>query len=139
MRMGSLWVPPGAVAIRGAYDFRTPEGWDLVFTGVFNQPAPHLFALTARVETDWYAFETEFRYLLEVGEVLSGSGAAPVGQAFAVPRREVELEEAAPDTVAAFRASQDAFLAEKADQRHATALGFEFDSLYRSRSRQPRA
>ena len=45
---------------------------------------------------------------------------------------------ATPDTVAEFRASQDAFLAEKADQRHATALGFEFDSLYRSRSQHPR-
>ena len=89
LRMGSLWVPPGAVALRGAVDFRTAPGWDTVFTGVLNQAQPPpLSSLTGRVETDWYAFDTEFRYVLQVGDVLSGSGRIPVGQAFAVPRVE---------------------------------------------------
>ena len=50
LRMGSLWVPPGAVALRGAVDFRTAPGWDTVFTGVLNQAQPPpLSSLTGRV------------------------------------------------------------------------------------------
>src|SRR5688572_8637352 len=31
-----LGTPPGAIALRGATGFRTPPGWDTVFTPVFN-------------------------------------------------------------------------------------------------------
>ncbi len=110
LRMGSLWVPPGAVALRGAVDFRTPAGWDTVFTGVLNRvEPPSLSVLTARVQTDWYAFDTEFRFVLQVGDVLSGSGRIPVGQAFVVPRIETELHEAGPATAEAFRTAQSEF------------------------------
>src|SRR5581483_7969947 len=62
-------TPPGAVGLRGATDFLTPEGWDTVYTGVVNQPQPpHVPVLSVRVQTDWYAHNTEFRYLLQPGE-----------------------------------------------------------------------
>ncbi len=139
--MGSLWVPPGAVALRGAVDFRTPAGWDTVFTGVLNRiEPPPLSVLTARVQTDWYAFDTEFRYVLQVGDVLSGSGRIPVGQAFVVPRTAIALQEAEQAEVDAFRASQRAFITEKGCVRADNALGLEYDTLYREVSRsEPRS
>ncbi len=136
LRMGSLWVPPGAVALRGAFDFRTPPGWDTVFTGVVNQAQPPpLSSLTGRVETDWYAFDSEFRYVLQVGDVLSGSGRIPVGQAFAVPRVDTRLREAGQAEADAFRAAQRDFNARKAAVRTSNALGLEYDTLYREASR----
>ena len=36
--------------------------------------------LVVRVETDWYAHETEFRYVLQPGEGISGSHSMPIGQ-----------------------------------------------------------
>ena len=136
LRLGSLWVPPGAVALRGAVDFRTPAGWDTVFTGVLNRvEPPPLSVLTARVQTDWYAFDTEFRFVLQVGDVLSGSGRIPVGQAFVVPRTAVALEEAQQAEVDAFRSSQREFSAEKGGVRADNALGLEYDTLYREASR----
>jgi len=142
LRMGSLWVPPGAVALRGAVDFRTPPGWDTIFTGVLNQAQPPpLSSLTGRVETDWYAFDSEFRYVLQVGDVLSGSGRIPVGQAFAVPRVETRLRQADEAEATAFRAVQRDFNSRKAEVRASNALGLEYDTLYReaSRSGRPRA
>jgi len=137
LRMGSLWVPPGAVALRGAVDFRTPPGWDTVFTGVLNQAQPPpLSTLTGRVETDWYAFDSEFRYVLQVGDVLSGSGRIPVGQAFAVPRVDTDVRQADQAEAAAFRAAQRDFNARKADVRTSNALGLEYDTLYREASRR---
>lgn len=136
VRSGSLWLPPGAVALRGATDFRTPPGWDTVFTGVLNQPqSPTLLALSARVETDWYAFDTEFRYVLQAGEILSGSGRNPVGQAFFVPRVGTDLRTARGDEVEAFRSQQDAFMARKLAHRSTNAMGLEFDTAYREASR----
>ena len=136
LRMSSLWVPPGAVALRGAVDFRTAPGWDTVFTGVLNQAQPPpLSALTGRVETDWYAFDTEFRYVLQVGDVLSGSGRIPVGQAFAVPRVDTELRPADEAEAVAFREVQHEFNARKADVRTSNALGLEYDTLYREACR----
>lgn len=136
IRLGSLWVPPGALALRGAVDFRTPAGWDTVFTGVLNRiEPPPLSVLTARVQTDWYAFDTEFRYVLQVGDVLSGSGRIPVGQAFVVPRTPCELREADRAEASAFRSSQHAFNEQKARVRADNALGLEYDTLYRETSR----
>jgi len=139
LRTDSLWVPPGAVALRGATDFRTPAGWDTVFTGVLNQPqAPALFALTARVETDWYACDSEFRYVLQVGEALAGSGRAPVGQAFVVPRVDVELRSAHAAEADTFRRAQAEFAGVKSRHRSTNALGLEFDTVYREASRAAR-
>jgi hypothetical protein len=103
---------------------------------VLNQPqAPALFALTARVETDWYAFDTEFRYVLQVGDVLSGSGRTPVGQAFVVPRTRTELRPAEDAEVEAFRSAQREFAVEKLRHRSTNAMGLEYDTAYREASR----
>ncbi|MBI2149273.1 MAG: hypothetical protein HYU27_01540, partial [Acidobacteria bacterium] len=59
-----LATPPGAISLRGATNFRTPQGWDTVYTPVFNMiDRPVAPMLVVRVETDWYAHETEFRYV----------------------------------------------------------------------------
>lgn len=136
LRLSSLWVPAGAVALRGAYDFRTPPGWDTVYTGVLNQASPpNLFCFTSRVETDWYAMETEFRYVLQPGDVLSGSAKVPVGQVFAVPRVPVVVECADEEAALAFHTTQDEVLAAKMADRSSTAMGLEYDTYYRQRSR----
>lgn len=137
LRMNSLWAPPGAVALRGNVDFRTPPGWDLVCTGVFNQSAPpRSFVFTARVQADWYAFETEFRYVLEPGEVVAGSGRIPVGQVFAVPRHELELREASSEEAEAFRTDQAEFLMSKMPLKQTNAMGLQYDTVYREAARR---
>jgi len=136
VRSGSTWVPPGAMALRANVDVRTPPGWDSVFTGVLNLPqAPPLCTLSARVETDWYAFDTEFRSVLEVGDVLSATGRTPVGQVFVVPRTPVAARQATAEEAAAFRAEQGAFAAHKRTVRASTALGLEYDTAYREAAR----
>jgi len=139
LRTGSLGVPPGAVGLRGAQYFRTPHGWDTVFTAVLNQPQRPLVAcFTARVETDWYANETEFRYLLQPGDVLSALGTTPIGQVFYVPWEPVTLREAAPDEAAAFRGEQTRFNGRKADSRVLSSFGLVYDSAYRLESARRR-
>ena len=49
--------------------------------------------LVVRVETDWYAHETEFRYVLQAGEGISVSPTLPIGQVFFVPREEVTFRD----------------------------------------------
>ena len=47
--------------------------------------------LVVRVETDWYAHETEFRYVLQAGEGMSVDHSIPIGQVMFVPREEITL------------------------------------------------
>jgi hypothetical protein len=132
-------TPPGAVGLRGAVDFRTPEGWDTVYTGVLNQPQPPCVpVLSVRVQTDWYAHNTEFRYLLQPGEIISASGAAPVGQVFFVPREEITLHEATDSDVALFRTAQREYWEEKAHDRLTAPYGLNYSPHYRKLSRAPR-
>ena len=64
-----MGTPPGAIALRGATNFQTPSGWDTVYTPIFNMiERPVAPMLVVRVETDWYAHETVFRYVLQAGE-----------------------------------------------------------------------
>ena len=40
-------TPEGAVTLRGAWDFRTPAGWDTIYTPIFSlveRPAPSMLA-----------------------------------------------------------------------------------------------
>jgi hypothetical protein len=135
----NLDTPPGAVGLRGAVDFRTPDGWDTVFTGVVNQPQPpHVPVLSVRVQTDWYAHNTEFRYLLQPGEGVSATGTAPVGQVFFVPREEISLREASDDDVAQFRAAQREYWEEKARDQLTAPYGLNYSPHYRKLSRAPR-
>ena len=87
-----LGTPPGAISLRGATSFQTPPGWDTVYTPIFNMiERPVAPMLIVRVETDWYAHETEFRYVLQPGEGMSLSHTLPIGQVVFVPREEITL------------------------------------------------
>ena len=53
-----LGTPAGGISLRGATNFRTPPGWDTVYTPIFNMiERPVAPALVVRVETDWFAHE----------------------------------------------------------------------------------
>ncbi|MBM3140560.1 MAG: hypothetical protein FJZ92_10280 [Chloroflexi bacterium] len=124
--------PPGGIGIRGAYDFVTPEGWDTIYLGVLNeQQRPHVPTLTARVETDWYAQNTEFRYVLAPGDVLSAAGSAPVGQVLFVPREEMELHAASEEEVARFQEAGRRYWAERATKQRVTNFGALYTYHYR--------
>jgi hypothetical protein len=133
----NLDTPPGGIGVRGAVDFKTPDGWDTVYAGVTNQAQPpHVPVLTVRVQTDWFAHNTEFRYLLQPGDVLSVSGSAPVGQAFFVPREEVRLTGANEADVQAFRVAQQRYWQEKAQDTLVAPYGMAYSPHYRKMSRQ---
>ena len=89
-----LGTPAGAVTLRGATNFQTPAGWDTVYTPVLNMiERPMAPMLVIRVETDWYAHDTEFRYVLQPGEGIAGAHNLPIGQVFFVPREEITLRD----------------------------------------------
>jgi hypothetical protein len=128
----NLNAPPGGVGLRGAHDFVTPEGWDTIYLGVLNETQrPHLPTLTARVETDWYAQNTEFRYVLQPGDVLSVAGSAPVGQVHFVPREEVHLREGTDADRASFAAKQQQYWAERTSKQRMTNFGALYSYHYR--------
>ena len=82
-----MGTPPGAIALRGATNFQTPSGWDTVYTPIFNMiERPVAPMLVVRVETDWYAHETEFRYVLQAGEGITVDHSIPIGQALRAAR-----------------------------------------------------
>lgn len=129
-------TPPGAVGLRGACDFRTPPGWDTVYTGILNQPQPPLIpVLSVRVQTDWYAHNTEFRFVLQPGDVISSSGTTPIGQVFFVPREEAVLREATSDEMTEFRADQRRYWEEKASDQQQAPYGGTYSPHYRRISR----
>ncbi len=126
--------PAGAVGLRGSVDFRTPTGWDTLYCGVINQIAPPLFAgLTVRVETDWYAHGTEFRYVLQPGDVLNVTATQPIGQVLFVPRDEVNLRDASKEDIAEFNQRRDSFDAEKAADQLTAPYGLRYSPLYQKR------
>ncbi|GMU40756.1 MAG: hypothetical protein AMXMBFR23_16220 [Chloroflexota bacterium] len=125
-------APDGGIGLRGAHDFVTPEGWDTVYTGVLNDiHRPHVPTLTARVETDWYAQPTEFRYVMQPGEVLSIRGHSPIGQVFFVPREPVTLREATEEDAAAFRSRMEVYWAARVAKERAMPYGSAFSHHYR--------
>src|SRR5205823_5524466 len=89
-----LGTPAGGISLRGATNFQTPPGWDTVYTPVFNmieRPVPPM--LVIRVETDWYAHESEFRYVLQPGEGINCAPNIPIGQVCFVPREEITMRD----------------------------------------------
>ena len=125
-------APQGGVGLRGAHDFVTPEGWDTVYTSVLNRTErPSLPVLTARIETDWYTQPTEFRYVLQPGEILSANGQSPVGQVIFVPREPVRLRAGSEADRAAFLERQQAYWAERATKERATNFGTLYSYHYR--------
>jgi len=131
-----LGTPPGALALRGATNFQTPPGWDTVYSPILNMiERPMAPMLVVRVETDWYAHETEFRYVLQPGEGISGDHSMPIGQVFFVPREEVTLRDCSEEELAAIRKSQEEFFREKDALKLTTPYGLQYSPHYSKQSR----
>jgi hypothetical protein len=126
--------PAGGVGIRGSVDFRTPKGWDTVYGAVINEIGPPSFScLAVRVETDWYAHGTEFRYVLQPGEIFPVTANQPIGQVFFVPREEITLREGSKEELAEFSRAGDAFLQEKAADQLSAPYGLRYSPAYQKR------
>src|SRR6516162_5765930 len=126
-----LATPPGAIALRAATNFRTPTGWDTVYTPIFNNiDRPVAPMLIVRVETDWYAHETEFRYVLEPGEGISGSHTMPIGQVVFVPREETTFRDCTAAELNAIKESMAQFSRDKAAARISTPYGMPYSPHY---------
>jgi hypothetical protein len=131
--------PPGAVGLRGAYDFITPSGWDTFYTGILNElTPPHVPVMTARIETDWYSQATEFRHVLDVGQTLSVAGTSPIGQVIFVPREDITLIDATEAGTAGFTNAQRQYWSERADKEHATNFGTLYTYHYRDLQKKHR-
>jgi hypothetical protein len=134
-----IGTPPGALALRGSMNFQTPPGWDTVYTPIFNMiDRPVAPMLVIRVETDWYAHETEFRYVLEPGEGISGSHAMPIGQVVFVPREETTFRDCTAAELEAIKESQAQFSRDKAAARVTTPYGMPYSPHYLKQSRAPK-
>jgi hypothetical protein len=134
-----LGTPPGGITLRGATNFVTPAGWDTVYSPVLNQiDRPVAPMLVVRVETDWYVHESEFRYVLQPGEGLSGGQTMPIGQVFFVPREEINLQELSEDEVAALHRTRDEFVHQKAATKLTTRYGLQYSPHYARESRSRR-
>jgi len=130
-------TPAGAVTLRGAWNFRTPKGWDTVYTPVFNiVERPLAPMMVVRVETDWYAHETEFRYLLQPGESLTGSATIPIGQAFFLPRTEITLSVCDATEIEEIADLRRRFLRDKGADQLQTAYGLPYSPHYLKMSRK---
>jgi hypothetical protein len=130
-----MGTPPGAVALKAATNFKTPEGWDTVYAPVFNMvDRPVAPMMVVRVETDWYSHTSEFRYVLEPGEGIPGSHNMPVGQVFFVPRGEVTLRDCTKDEVSEIHKSISDFVAEKEKHKQTTPFGLTYSPYYAHRS-----
>ena len=131
-----LATPAGAISLRGAWNFQTPPGWDTVYTPVFNMiERPVAPMLVVRVETDWYMHETEFRYVLQQGEMYSAAHSLPIGQVLFVPREEISLQDCSEEELADIRRSQMEFSREKAGVKATTPYGVPYSPHYLRRSR----
>ncbi len=129
--------PTGAVALRGATNFQTSAGWDTLYMPIFNMIIrPVAPMLVVRVETDWYAHETEFRYVLEPGEGITAQHNIPVGQVLFVPREEITMRECTDEETAAIVESQKQFIQHKATDRLQTPYGMSYSPHYLRTSRQ---
>jgi len=138
--LANVNAPEGGVGLRGAHDFVTPDGWDTLYTGILNRTdRPSLPVLTARIETDWYTQPTEFRYVMQPGEILSANGQSPVGQVLFVPRESVRLREGSEADRQAFLDRQQAYWAERATKERATNFGTLYSYHYRDIQKDRRA
>jgi hypothetical protein len=130
-------TPPGAVTLRGATGFQTPEGWDTVYSPVLNMiERPMAPMLVIRVETDWYPHETEFRYVLQPGEGIGGTHHLPIGQVFFVPREEISLRDGTEAETASRQQAREQFSRDKSAQRVTTPYGMQYSPHYLKQSRQ---
>ncbi len=126
--------PAGGIGLRGSVDFRTPKGWDTVYGAVVNElNPPVLSCLSVRIETDWYAHGTEFRYVLQPGDTIHVTATQPIGQVFFAPREEIALRDASAEELAEFSRERDAFDQEKAADQLTAPYGLRYSPLYQKR------
>src|SRR6267378_4132132 len=126
-----LGTPPGAISLRAATNFRTPPGWDTVYTPIFNMiERPVAPMLVVRVETDWYSHETEFRYVLQAGEGITLEHTIPIGQVMFVPREDVNLLDATAGDLKTFEDGRQEFAKHKADTMQTTSYGLSYSPQY---------
>ena len=131
-----LGTPAGGISLRGATNFRTPPGWDPVYTPIFNMiERPVAPALVVRVETDWYAHESEFRYVLQPGEGFPGAHTMPIGQVFFVPREEITLADCTAEELETIRISKLEFAQQKAAHKITTPYGLQYSPHYLRQSK----
>src|SRR5688500_7713697 len=129
-------TPPGAIALRGATNFQTPPGWDTVYTPIFNMiERPVAPMLVVRVETDWYAHETEFRYVLQAGEGITVDHSIPIGQVFFQSREEITMRSGTNEEIEAFEESRQEFNRHKAAAVQKTSYGLSYSPHYLRQSR----
>ena len=131
-------APPGTIGLRGTHNFITPEGWDSIYTAVLNDlQRPTVGVISTRVETDRVPQDTEFRYALEGGDVLSIVGSGPIGQVFFVPREQALLTEASKTEEERFFNAQRIHRVESARQARVTKYGgaYTYQDPERARAR----
>lgn len=132
-----LGTPAGAVTLRGAWNFQTPPGWDTVYSGVINNTErPVAPVLVTRVETDWYVHDSEFRYVLTNGEMITVSHNLPVGQVFFVPREPVTFRDGTEQEATERMARSKEFFEMKAAHKIKTPYGLEYSPHYQKKSRE---
>ena len=118
-----MGTPSGAVALRGATNFQTPSGWETVYSPILNMiERPVAPMLAIRVETDWYAHETEFRYVLQAGEDITVEHSIPIGQVFFVPRESITMRSCTSDEIKAIEESRQDFNRHKAEATQKTSV-----------------
>ncbi len=131
-----LGTPAGALALRGAFNFQTPAGWDTVYAPIFNMiERPIAPMLVVRVETDWYPHETEFRYVLQPGEGITATQNLPIGQVFFIPRDEITMRDCTDEERRAIDDAAAKFSREKASVKVSTPYGLTYSPLYLRESR----
>ena len=131
-----MGTPAGGIALRGATNFQTPIGWDTMYTPIFNMiERPVAPMLVVRVETDWYAHETEFRYVLQPAEGITVQHSLPIGQVCFMPREEITMRDCTAAEVDAIRQSQVEFAQHKAEATQRTSYGLGFSPHYLRQSR----
>ena len=135
-----MGTPAGAVALRGATNFQTPANWDTVYTPILNMiERPVAPMLSIRVETDWYAHETEFRYVLQPGEGITMEPTIPIGQVFFVPREPITMRPCTADELKAIEKSQEEFQQHKAAATQKTSYGLSYSPHYLRQSREQKS
>ena len=132
-----LGTPAGGLTLRGATNFRTPENWDTVYLPILNMiERPIAPMLVVRVETDWYAHESEFRFILQAGEGMAFTQTLPVGQVVFLPREEYTLKECGKQELQEIKRSKEEFKRKKTANKVSTRYGLEYSAHYLRESRR---
>jgi Family of unknown function (DUF6065) len=131
-----MGTPAGAIALRAATNFQTPSGWDTVYSPILNMiERPVAPMLAVRVETDWYAHETEFRYVLQPGEGITVEQSIPIGQVFFVPREPITMRQCTDAELKTIEESRQEFNRHKAEATQKTSYGLSYSPHYLRQSR----